>query len=94
MTTITTLLIVLMLTGSPATTAVCATWCMSHGMSNESGCHEGIAQPVSARISDGSGTCAALQPAGSFDAALMKDLEPHFADLITDLEAFSGDPIL
>jgi len=35
-----------------------------------------------------------LQPAGSFDAALMKDLEPHFADLITDLEAFSGDPIL
>jgi NAD(P)-dependent dehydrogenase (short-subunit alcohol dehydrogenase family) len=35
-----------------------------------------------------------LQPAGSFDAALMKDLEPHFADLVTDLEAFSGDPIL
>jgi NAD(P)-dependent dehydrogenase (short-subunit alcohol dehydrogenase family) len=35
-----------------------------------------------------------LQPAGSFDAALMKDLEPYFADLVTDLEAFSGDPIL
>ncbi len=28
------------------------------------------------------------------DALNIKALEPHFADLITDLEAFSGDPIL
>jgi len=36
----------------------------------------------------------AIQPKDGFDAALMKQLEPDFADLITDLEAFSGDPIL
>ena len=39
-----------------------------------------------------------LQPQGGFDlsalAAQMKTLQPHFADLITDLEAFSGDPLL
>ena len=39
-----------------------------------------------------------LQPKGAFDladlATALKPLEPHFADLITDLEAFSGDPIL
>jgi len=35
-----------------------------------------------------------VQPKDAFDAALMKQLEPDFADLVTDLEAFSGDPIL
>jgi NAD(P)-dependent dehydrogenase (short-subunit alcohol dehydrogenase family) len=39
-----------------------------------------------------------LQPQGGFDlaslAAAAKALEPGFADLVTDLEAFSGDPIL
>lgn len=39
-----------------------------------------------------------LQPTGGFAleamAQAMKGLEPGFADLITDLEAFSGDPIL
>ena len=29
-----------------------------------------------------------------FDPASIGPLEPHFADLITDLEAFSADPIL
>jgi len=36
----------------------------------------------------------AVQPHEGFDAAALKALEPHFADLVTDLEAFSGDPIL
>ncbi len=66
MTSVTFLLIVLMLTGSPVTTALCVTWCASHGMTDERGCDEGIAQPISARISDGSGACATLQPAGPF----------------------------
>ena len=35
-----------------------------------------------------------VQPRDGFDSALMQQLEPGFADLITDLEAFSGDPIL
>jgi NAD(P)-dependent dehydrogenase (short-subunit alcohol dehydrogenase family) len=35
-----------------------------------------------------------IQPRDAFDAALMQQLEPDFADLVTDLEAFSGDPIL
>ena len=35
-----------------------------------------------------------VQPKDGFDPALMKRLEPDFADLVTDLEAFSGDPIL
>jgi NAD(P)-dependent dehydrogenase (short-subunit alcohol dehydrogenase family) len=39
-----------------------------------------------------------LQPQGGFKLddfqIALKALEPHFADLITDLEAFSGDPIL
>jgi NAD(P)-dependent dehydrogenase (short-subunit alcohol dehydrogenase family) len=35
-----------------------------------------------------------VQASGAFDPALMKQLEPGFADLVTDLEAFSGDPIL
>ena len=39
-----------------------------------------------------------LQPQGGFDLAALgaaaKALEPGFADLVTDLEAFSGDPIL
>jgi NAD(P)-dependent dehydrogenase (short-subunit alcohol dehydrogenase family) len=39
-----------------------------------------------------------LQPQGGFDlsalGAQMKTLQPHLADLITDLEAFSGDPVL
>jgi NAD(P)-dependent dehydrogenase (short-subunit alcohol dehydrogenase family) len=39
-----------------------------------------------------------LQPQGAFSlgdlGVAFKALEPHFADLITDLEAFSGDPIL
>jgi len=32
-----------------------------------------------------------LQSDQSFD---LKALEPHFTELLTDLEAFSGDPIL
>lgn len=39
-----------------------------------------------------------LQPRGAFDLSALgkaiQALEPDFADLITDLEAFSGDPIL
>ncbi len=35
-----------------------------------------------------------VQAPDAFDPALMKQLEPGFADLVTDLEAFSGDPIL
>ena len=35
-----------------------------------------------------------LQPRDVFDAGSMKQLEPHFTDLITDLEAFSADPVL
>lgn len=39
-----------------------------------------------------------LQPQGGFElqgfAAGMKALEPHFADLVTDLEAFAEDPVL
>jgi NAD(P)-dependent dehydrogenase (short-subunit alcohol dehydrogenase family) len=39
-----------------------------------------------------------LQPQGGFNlsalAAQMETLQPHLADLITDLEAFSGDPVL
>lgn len=35
-----------------------------------------------------------LQPRDGFDVSAMKQLEPHFTDLITDLEAFSADPIL
>jgi NAD(P)-dependent dehydrogenase (short-subunit alcohol dehydrogenase family) len=39
-----------------------------------------------------------LQPRGGFDlagfSAAAKTLEPGFADLVTDLEAFSGDPTL
>lgn len=36
----------------------------------------------------------ALQPHEGLDPAALGALEPHFADLVTDLEAFSGDPIL
>jgi NAD(P)-dependent dehydrogenase (short-subunit alcohol dehydrogenase family) len=35
-----------------------------------------------------------VQPHEAFDAAAIQQLAPHFADLVTDLEAFSGDPIL
>jgi NAD(P)-dependent dehydrogenase (short-subunit alcohol dehydrogenase family) len=39
-----------------------------------------------------------LQPEGAFDLAglaqVVGTLEPNFADLVTDLEAFSGDPVL
>jgi NAD(P)-dependent dehydrogenase (short-subunit alcohol dehydrogenase family) len=39
-----------------------------------------------------------LQPQGGFDLdafdSALKTLQPHFADLVTDLEAFSGDPVL
>ena len=39
-----------------------------------------------------------LQPKGGFDRAgfeaALKEMQAHFADLATDLEAFSGDPIL
>lgn len=39
-----------------------------------------------------------LQPAGGYDldgfAAGIRALEPYYADLVTDLEAFSGDPVL
>jgi NAD(P)-dependent dehydrogenase (short-subunit alcohol dehydrogenase family) len=35
-----------------------------------------------------------VQPREGFDAALLAQLEPHFADLVTDLEAFSGEPLL
>jgi NAD(P)-dependent dehydrogenase (short-subunit alcohol dehydrogenase family) len=35
-----------------------------------------------------------VQPREGFDAEAARELEPHFADLVTDLEAFSGDPIL
>ena len=39
-----------------------------------------------------------LQPAGGYDldafAEGIRALEPHYTDLITDLEAFSTDPML
>ena len=35
-----------------------------------------------------------LQPREGFDPGSIGPLEPHFTDLITDLEAFSADPIL
>jgi NAD(P)-dependent dehydrogenase (short-subunit alcohol dehydrogenase family) len=39
-----------------------------------------------------------LQPSGGLELSKFKNemeaLQPHFADLVTDLEAFSGDPIL
>jgi NAD(P)-dependent dehydrogenase (short-subunit alcohol dehydrogenase family) len=35
-----------------------------------------------------------LQPREGFDAGALAQLAPEFADLITDLEAFSADPIL
>jgi hypothetical protein len=35
-----------------------------------------------------------LQPRDGFDIGSIRQLEPHFADLITDLEAFAADPIL
>ena len=35
-----------------------------------------------------------VQPKDGFDPALMKRLESDFADLVTDLEAFSSDPLL
>jgi NAD(P)-dependent dehydrogenase (short-subunit alcohol dehydrogenase family) len=39
-----------------------------------------------------------LQPPGGLELSKFSDgmqaLQPHFADLVTDLEAFSGDPIL
>jgi NAD(P)-dependent dehydrogenase (short-subunit alcohol dehydrogenase family) len=35
-----------------------------------------------------------VQPKDAFDPGLIKQLEPDFADLVTDLEAFSGDPVL
>lgn len=39
-----------------------------------------------------------VQPKGGFDLdampAAVKAIEPYFADLVTDLEAFSGDPLL
>jgi NAD(P)-dependent dehydrogenase (short-subunit alcohol dehydrogenase family) len=39
-----------------------------------------------------------LQPAGGLDLrdfpTALPALEPHFSDLVTDLEAFSGDPVL
>ncbi len=39
-----------------------------------------------------------LQPAGGYDldglAAGIKALEPYYSDLVTDLEAFSADPVL
>lgn len=37
---------------------------------------------------------SAVQPREGFDADALAQLEPHFADLVTDLEAFSGDPLL
>jgi NAD(P)-dependent dehydrogenase (short-subunit alcohol dehydrogenase family) len=35
-----------------------------------------------------------VQPREGFDAAAIRQLGRHFADLVTDLEAFSDDPIL
>lgn len=35
-----------------------------------------------------------MQPREGFDETAIRQLEPDFADLVTDLEAFSGDPIL
>jgi NAD(P)-dependent dehydrogenase (short-subunit alcohol dehydrogenase family) len=35
-----------------------------------------------------------VQPQEGFDAAAIAQLVPYFADLVTDLEAFSDDPIL
>ena len=35
-----------------------------------------------------------LEPRDGFDVSLIEQLRPHFADLVTDLEAFSADPIL
>jgi hypothetical protein len=43
-------------------------------------------------------TARVLHPPGGFELSKfneeMRALQPHFTDLVTDLEAFSGDPIL
>jgi hypothetical protein len=58
MTRISALLIVLTLSGGPIANAMCVAWCgqFEAGMAGR----ERVAAPMSATISDGSGTCAVL----------------------------------
>jgi hypothetical protein len=60
MTHVTTLLIVLALTGGPVADAICVSWCDSGPMTKGATCDESVAEPMSIAISDGSSTCAAL----------------------------------
>ena len=66
MTHLTTLLIVLALTGSPVANAACVSWCDSPADEAGAACREGIAEPMSMAISDGSSTCVALLTANPF----------------------------
>jgi hypothetical protein len=65
MTRVTTLLIVLILTGSPVADAACVSWCDARPITG-SACRESIVDPMSVTISDASGTCAALLAANPF----------------------------
>lgn len=66
MTHVTTLLIVLALTGSPIANAICASWCDSRMTTAGHTCGDNIAHPMSMAISDGSSTCVALLAANPF----------------------------
>ena len=58
MTHVTTLLIVMALTGGPVANATCASWCESRPTMGN--CGEYIAESISATISGGGDTCPAL----------------------------------
>lgn len=64
MTHVTTLLIVLALTGSPVANAACVSWCDSPADKAGATCRESIAEPMA--ISVGSSTCVALLAANPF----------------------------
>jgi len=63
---VTTLLIVLALTGSPVAHVICASWCDSRMTTAGHTCGDNIAHPMSMVMSDGSGTCVALLAANPF----------------------------
>ena len=60
MTHVTTFLIVLTLTGSPAAEAACISWCDAPSSTAGTLCRESVAEPMSLAMSDRSSTCAAL----------------------------------
>jgi hypothetical protein len=66
MSRVTTLLIVLILTGSPVADAACVSWCDARPMTATPTCRENITDSMSMAISNGSGTCVALLAASPF----------------------------